>query len=168
MGIFGKRNGTLVPVHEDNANSRDWLVLLEASTIVGHEREKLRVALTTQERKLVKKRSLFRKTEYFLVLDGYDPRIHALYFCPQLYKRDDGSLVPLNGPEIGQLMAQALERGAIEKSPWYEPSDGLPREPVIKGAPEMEFDSLVVESPGPKADRPAPLRAVAAPEKVNG
>lgn len=86
MSIFGKQQGTLVPVHEDNANTRDWLTLLEAATIVGHEREKLRVALTTQDRKLVKKRRLFRKPEYFLVLDGYDPRIHALYFCPQLYK----------------------------------------------------------------------------------
>jgi hypothetical protein len=63
----------------------DWVILLEASTIVGHTSDKLRVALTTQERKLVKKRKLFGKTEYFLVVDGYDPRIHALYFCPQLY-----------------------------------------------------------------------------------
>jgi len=168
MGIFNKRNGTLVPVHEDNANSKDWLVLLEASTIVGHERDKLRVALTTQDRKLVKKRRFFGRAEHFLVLEGYDPRIHALYFCPQLYKREDGSLVPLSGPEIGQLMAQALERGAIEKSPWYEPAEGLPKEPVIKPAPGMEFDSLVVETPGPKADRPAALRAVAASEKVSG
>jgi hypothetical protein len=165
MGMFGRRNGTLVPVHEDNANSKDWLVLLEASTIVGHERDKLRVALTTQDRKLVKKRRLFRKADYFLVLDGYDPRIHALYFCPQLYKREDGNLVPLGGPEIGQLMAQALERGAIEKAPWYEPTDGLPKEPIIKAGPGMEFDSLVVDAPGSKAERPAALHAVAAPEK---
>jgi len=48
------------------------------------------VALTTQERKVVKKYHLFQKTKYFLVVDGFDPRIHALYFCPQLYKNDDG------------------------------------------------------------------------------
>ena len=108
MGIFKKRRATLVRIHEDNANTKDWLILLEAATIVGHQREKLKVALTTQERKLIKKRKLFRKPELFLDLDGYDPRIHALYFCPQLYKNEDGELVALSGQEIGQLMARAL------------------------------------------------------------
>jgi hypothetical protein len=158
MSIFSTP-GNLVPIHADNARTRDWLVLLEAATIVGREREKLRVALTTQERKLVKKRKMFGKTQHFLVVDGYDSRIHALYFCPQLYKNEGGALVPLTGQEIGQLMAQALERGAIEKPPWYEPADSLPKGPVIKATPEMEFDSLVVDAPAPKAKSP-PLRAV--------
>ncbi|MBR1157365.1 hypothetical protein [Bradyrhizobium sp. JYMT SZCCT0428] len=113
MSIFNTQ-GNLVPIHADNTKTRDWLVLLEASTIVGHERDKLRVALTTQERKLVKRRKLFGKTEHFLVVDGYDPRIHALYFCPQLYKNEGGALVPLTGGEIGLLMAQALEGGAMK------------------------------------------------------
>ncbi|PAY04690.1 hypothetical protein CK489_36400 [Bradyrhizobium sp. UFLA03-84] len=164
MSIFGRQQGTLVSIHEDNANTKDWLILLEAATIVGHERERLRVALTTQDRQLVKKRRLFRKPEYFLVLDGYDPRIHALYFCPQLYKHEDGSLVPLTGPEIGQLMAKALEGGAIEKAPWYVPNDGLPADPVIKASSKMEFDSLVVEPPGTGADKM--LRAVGSPDKT--
>lgn len=168
MGIFSKQHGTLVSIHEDNAHTKDWLVLLEAATIVGQERDKLRVALTTQDRKLVTKRRLFRKPEHFLVLDEYDPRIHALYFCPQLYKNEDGSLVPLSGPEIGQLMAQALEGGAIEKSPWYEPADAVPKDPVIKAGPGMEFDSLVVDAPDPKANRSTALRAVATPDKANG
>lgn len=168
MGIFGKQHGTLVPIHEDNAHTKDWLVLLEAATIVGQERDKLRVALTTQDRKLVRKRRLFRKPEHFLVLDGYDPRIHAIYFCPQLYKNEDGSLVPLSGPEIGQLMAQALEGGAIEKAPWYEPAGGIPKDLVIKAAPGMEFDSLVVDAPDPKANKSSALRAVPASDKANG
>jgi hypothetical protein len=156
--IKGRLQGNLVPVNADNANTRDWLVLLEASTIVGHERGKLRVALVTQERKLVKKRKLFRKTEYFLVVDGFDPRIHALYFCPQLYKNEDGALIPLSGEEIGRLMAQALEGGAIEKRPWYQPADEVPEETIIKHTSEMEFDSLVVDvAPSPKAPG---LRAV--------
>ena len=161
MGIFSKPRGTLVPIHADNASTRDWLVLLEAATIVGHERDRLRVALTTQERTLVTKRKLFGKPEHFLVVDGYDPRIHALYFCPQLYKNDDGTLVPLSGQEIGQLMAQALEKGAIEKAPWYEPSDGAPKEPIIKASAKMEFDSLVVDAPSPKTNKPTALRTVA-------
>src|SRR6202012_375608 len=168
MGIFGRPQGTLVPIPQNNARTKDWLVLLEAATIVGQERDKLRVALTTQERKLVTKRSLFRKPEHYLVLDGYDPRIHALYFCPQLYKNEDGSLIPLSGPEIGQLMAQALEGGAIEKAPWYEPADSLPQDPVIKAAPGMEFDNLVVDAPNTKATKPAALRAVSAPDKTTG
>ena len=146
MTNIDRRHGTLVPIHPDNANTKDWVILLEASTIVGQTRDKLRVALTTQERKLVKKRKLFGKTEYFLVVDGYDPRIHALYFCPQLYKNEDGTLVPLSGQEIGQLMAQALEGGAIEKPPWYEPSDDVPSEPIIKANSQMELDSLVVDA----------------------
>jgi hypothetical protein len=150
MTNIDRRHGTLVPIHPDNANTKDWVILLEASTIVGQTREKLRVALTTQERKLVKKRKLFGKTEYFLVVDGYDPRIHALYFCPQLYKNEDGTLVPLSGQEIGQLMAQALEGGAIEKPPWYEPSDDVPIEPVIKANSKMELDSLVVDAASTK------------------
>jgi hypothetical protein len=158
MSIFSPQSN-LVPIHADNAKTRDWLILLEAATIVGKERHKLRVALTTQERKMVKRRKLFGKTEHFVVVDGYDPRIHALYFCPQLYRNDGGALVPLTGEEIGQLMAQALERGAIEKPPWYEPCDNLPKEPVIKATPEMEFDSLVVDAPASKAKSTA-LRAV--------
>jgi hypothetical protein len=129
------------------------------ATVVGQDRDKLRVALTTQDRKLVKKRRLFRKPQYFLVLDGYDPRIHALYFCPQLYKNEDGNLVPLSGIEIGQLMAKALEGGAIEKSPWYEPVDGVSQDPVIKAGPGMEFDSLVVDAVDTKAKKSAPLPA---------
>ena len=118
------------------------------------------------ERKLVKKWRLFRKPEHFLVLDGYDSRIHALYFCPQLYKSPDGSLVPLTGPEIGELMAQALENGAIEKAPWYEPADAIPKDPVIKAAPGMEFDSLVVDAPGAKANKSTTLRAVGSRQVV--
>jgi hypothetical protein len=111
---------------------------------------------------------LFGKAEHFLVVDGYDPRIHALYFCPQLYKNEDDSLVPLSGEEIGQLMAQALEKGAIEKAPWYAPSDGAPKEPIIKASAEMEFDSLVVDAHGPKTNKPTALRAVAVADKDKG
>ena len=90
-------------------------------------------------------------------MDGYDPRIHALYFCPQLYRKEDGDLVPLGGQEIGQLMAQALEGGAMEKSPWYEPSESMPKGPIIESALELEFDSLVVDSPSERANEPAVL-----------
>ena len=184
MSVLRNHRETLVPLHADNAHTQDWLVLLEASTIVGQPREKLRVALTTKERKLRKKRKLFGKTEHFLVLNEYDPRIHALYFCPQLYKHEDGALVPLSGEEIGQLMAKALDGGAIEKAPWYEPLESLPKEPIVKGPPAMEFDTLVVDTPSPplsttpslkpqEVPTPAPtpkpskatLRAVATVEK---
>src|SRR5471030_126440 len=166
MSIFTKKSqGTLVPIHPDNAKTKDWVVLLEAATIVGESRDKLRVALTTQERKLVRKKKLFQKPRYFLVVDGYDPRIHALYFCPQLYRKEDGDLVPLSGQEIGQLMAQALEGGAVEKSPWYEPLDRMPQEPIIDSAAQVEFDSLVVDSPSPRANEPTVLRPAGSRER---
>ena len=166
MSIFAKKSqGALVPIHPDNAKTKDWVVLLEAATIVGQSRDKLRVALTTQERKLVRKKKLFQKPRYFLVVDGYDPRIHALYFCPQLYRKEDGDLVPLSGEAIGQLMAQALEGGAVEKSPWYEPSDSMPDEPIIGSAAQVEFDSLVVDSPTARANEPTVLRPSGIQEK---
>jgi hypothetical protein len=140
--------------------------MLEAATIVGRGRDKLRVALTTQERKLFKKRRVFRQSQHYVVIDGYDPRIHAIYFCPQLYKKDEnGQLVALSGPEIGQLMAHALEGGAIEKPPWYEPFDGSPEKPVISSGPEMELDSLVVDAPRMKEGRQATLISVAATDR---
>lgn len=165
MSIFKKQHGTLVPIHADNANTRDWLILLEVATIIGHQRDKLRVALVTQERKVVKKRSFFGRPEHFLVLDGYDPRIHAIYFCPQLYRKEAGELVALSGPEIGQLMAQALQSGAIEKSPWYAPSDHAPEDSVISTSPQLELDSLVVDLPKSKPARPATLVSVAMPDR---
>ena len=56
MGLL-KRNVPrhYVPIHPDNINSKDWIVLLEAGTIVGRSDEKLRVAMATLERKVVTK-----------------------------------------------------------------------------------------------------------------
>jgi hypothetical protein len=151
MSIDGRKAvGNLVPVHPDNARRKDWIVLLEASTIVGSPRDRLRVALTTRERRIRKKFRLFGKSELFLVIEGYDPRIHALYFCPQLYKYDNDKLVPLEGEEIGRLMVQALQDGASDRQPWYEPLDKLPDEPVVTGAVQTELDSVVVNMPAPR------------------
>jgi hypothetical protein len=78
-------------------------------------------------------------------VEGYDPRIHAVYFCPQLYKYDpDKKLVPLQGEEIGKLIAQALASGVKARRPWYEPSEKLPTQPVVN-APKDQFDTLVVD-----------------------
>ena len=89
-------------------------------------------------------------TAHFLEIDGYDPRIHGVYFCPQLYKYDaDKKLVPLQGDEIGRLIARTLEVGIKGRRPWYEPSEKLPNEPVITVPSQSEFDSLVVDMPPP-------------------
>ena len=99
------------------------------------------------------------RPQHYLVLDGYDPRIHTLYFCPQLYRFDDGNkLVGLEGEEIGRLVAQAVQDGVTKKQPWYEPSEKLPDEPVITPNRQLSFDSLVVEQP--TKQRPAKPRAV--------
>jgi hypothetical protein len=76
------------------------------------------------------------------VVEGYNPRIHAHYFCPQLFRHDSDRLVPLEGEEIGQLIARAVEASAIERRPWYEPMEKLPQDPLINGAMVGEFDTL--------------------------
>jgi len=48
-----------VRIHPDNIASKDWIILLEAGTIVGPSAEKLRVAAATQERKIIKKHNVF-------------------------------------------------------------------------------------------------------------
>ena len=148
MGLFQRKAPThLIPVSPENAMSKDWVILLEAGTIVGPSPEKLRVARSTQEKKVVKKYTPLLGARYFLDVDGYDPRIHAVYFCPQLYKHDPNKkLVPLEGEEIGRLIAQALASGVKGRRPWYEPAEELPDQPIIN-APKDEFDSLVVEMP---------------------
>jgi hypothetical protein len=152
MSIFRREvSRHRIPVHADNVRNKDWVLLLEAGTIVGPTPEKLRVARATQERKVVRKRDVFLRTAYFLDLEGYDPRIHVVYFCPQLYKYDaDRKLVPLQGEEIGAMIAHALQGGINARRPWYEPSEQLPEQPVIN-TPAKEFESLVVEMPGARA-----------------
>jgi hypothetical protein len=137
-----------IPIHPHNVPNKDWIILLEAGTIVGPSAEKLRVAQATQEKKIVKRYNVFLQPKHYLVLDGYDPRIHTLYFCPQLYRSDgEKGLVGLEGEEIGRLVAQAVQDGVTKKRPWYEPSEKLPDEPVIAPNRQLDFESLVVEQP---------------------
>jgi hypothetical protein len=149
MGIFRRKvPNHFVPIHRQNALSKDWIILLEASTIVGPSPDRLRIARATLDRKVVKKYNIFLNARYYLEVDGYNPRIHALYFCPQLYRYDaDKRLVPLQGEEIGKVIAQSLESGVSERRPWYQPADKLPDEPVIDAADPTEFDTVVVEMP---------------------
>jgi hypothetical protein len=148
MSFFRRQEQThLIPINPENVTSKDWVILLEAGTIVGPSPDKLRVARSTLEKKLVKKYTLLLRTKYFLDVEGYDPRIHAVYFCPQLYKYDaDKKLIPLQGDEMGQMISQALASGVKQRRPWYEPSERLPDQPIIN-APKDQFDSLVVEMP---------------------
>jgi hypothetical protein len=145
MGLFRTKNHPhLVPINPDNVKTKDWAILLEASTIVGPSPDRLRVANTTQDKKIVWRfRSL--RWQAFLAVDGYDPRIHVLYFCPQLYKVDsENKLVPLAGEEIGRFVAQAVEGRVTPRRPWYEPLDKLPEERIISAE---DFDTLVVDRP---------------------
>src|SRR5215475_7251077 len=149
MGLFKRTVPSHhVTIHRHNAAKKDWVILLEAGTIVGPSPERLRVARATQARKVVKKYNVLLRAKHFLVVDGYDPRIHAVYFCPQLYRYDpDKKLVPLQGEEIGRLIAQALEGGVDERRPWYEPSEKMPTQPVLNTPMQTEYDTVVVEMP---------------------
>ena len=96
----------------------------------------------------MKKYNILLRPEHYLVVKGYDPRIHALYFCPQLYRFDpDKKLVPLQGEEIGSLVAQALEGGVTERRPWYGPMEKMPDRPIVSTSLQTEFDSVVVDLP---------------------
>jgi hypothetical protein len=151
MGIM-RRNvpAHYIPIHPDNIAKKDWIILLEAGTIVGSAPQKLRVALATTEKKITRKYNILLRAKHFLVLEGYDPRIHALYFCPQLYRYDsDKRLVALEGEQIGSLLAQSLQDGVVEKKPWYEPSEKLPNEPPVSKALNSDFDTVVVDLPAP-------------------
>ena len=158
MGLFRRKVPShLIRVHPDNATSKDWVILLEAGTIIGRSPERLRVARSTLERKIVKKYKFMRRAKHFLVLEGYDPRIHAVYFCPQLYKYDsEKKLVPLQGDEIGRLIAKALEGGIVDRRPWYEPAEKLPDQPIISVPLETDYDSLVVEMPARNSSATGP------------
>jgi len=133
MGVFRRKvPHDYVPIHPDNIATNNWIILLEAGTIVGSNAQKLRVAKATLEKNIKKKYNIFLRKKQFLVLEGYDPRIHAVYFCPQLYKYyGDNALVPLTGEEIGQLVAQSVHKGVVEKQPWYEALDELPIKPIL-------------------------------------
>jgi hypothetical protein len=147
MGIFRRKaRNHLIPIHPHNVGSKDWLILLEAGTIIGPSPERLRVARATQERKIVRKRTGLLGRTHFLVVEGYDPRIHAVYFCPQLYKYDsDEKLVPLPGEEMGKLVAQSIEGGVTKRRIWYEPLEKLPDQAVISAPTLTEFDTVVVD-----------------------
>jgi hypothetical protein len=151
MGLLKRKvPARYVAIHPDNIASKDWIVLLEAGTIVGSG-EKLRVAIATSERRIVTKYNIFLRKKHYLVVEGYDPRIHALYFCPQLYRLDsEGKAVALSGEEIGKLLAQSVRDDVVEKPPWYEPSETLPSRPIIGGTGKANFDTLVVEERAPR------------------
>ena len=78
-------------------------------------------------------------------------------------------LVPLEGEEIGQLIARAVEASAVERRPWYGPMDELPREPLISRDILGEFDTLVVELPPEReiAARGEPAITRALTERAN-
>lgn len=138
----------LIAINPGNKSNKDWVILIEAGTIVGPSPERIRVARSTQERKVVKRYDLLLRAKHYLVVEGYNPRIHTVYLCPQLYKYDaNQKLVALQGEEIGQLIAHALSSRVAVRRPWYEPSEKLPDEPIIDAQALTEFDSVVVEMP---------------------
>jgi hypothetical protein len=149
MGLLRRKASLhLIPIHRDNTINKDWLILLEAATIVGPASERLRVARSTQERQIVKKYNIAFRAQYFLVVEGYNPRIHTLYLCPQLYRYDsDKKLVPLQGDEMGKLIAQSVESGVAQRRPWYQPGEALPDQPIVGAQSLPEFDTVVVDMP---------------------
>ena len=83
MGLFRRKTRShLIPIHPHNVGSKDWLILLEAGTIVGPSPESLRVARATQERKVVMKRRGLLKRTPFLVVERIRPENSRRVFLP--------------------------------------------------------------------------------------
>jgi hypothetical protein len=40
-----------------------------------------------------------------------------------------------------------VRNGVVEKRPWYEPLEQVPKEPLVAGIDKTNLDSLVVEDP---------------------
>lgn len=86
------------------------------------------------------------KLRPFLVLEGFDPRIHFVVLCPQLYKYDhDSVLVPVRGEEIGAFIARALNHKTVLRCPWYKLMDKIADQPLITETILTELDTLVIE-----------------------
>ena len=67
MAVFRRQAPShLIPVSPDNAASEDWVILLEAGTIVGPSPDRLRVARSTMEKKIVKKYDRLFRARLFL------------------------------------------------------------------------------------------------------
>jgi hypothetical protein len=149
MSIFRRKVPShFIPIHSANVANNDWVIILEAGTIVGPATDRIRVARATQERTIVRRRNIFLRVQRYLVVEGFNPRIHAVYFCPQLYRHDSGGgLAPLQGEEIGAMIAQSVESGLADQRPWYAPSEPLPEQRVVVKPTRMEFDTVVVEMP---------------------
>ena len=149
MGLLRRKvPAHFIPIHPANVVGKDWVIVLEAGTVVGPSPTRLRVARATQERTVVKRHNIFLRVSHYLVIDGYNPRFQAVYFCPQLYRYEsDRKLVPLQGEEIGALIAQSVEGAVTERRPWYEPSERLPDARLIAAPVGMEYDTVVVEMP---------------------
>jgi hypothetical protein len=79
MGIFRRKvPHYYIPINPNNMAVDDWIILLEAGTVVAPTKQKLRVAKATKEKKIKRKYNVFLRKKHFLVLEGYNPRIHAL------------------------------------------------------------------------------------------
>jgi hypothetical protein len=74
----------------------------------------------------------------------FTPSIFALNSTNSIPRK---KLVPLQGDEIGRLIANALEGGIVDRRPWYDPAEKLPDQPIISSPLQTEYDSLVLEMP---------------------
>jgi hypothetical protein len=134
MAFFRRKNRRhLIPVHRDNARSDDWLVILEANTIVSPHREALRVACATRERNLVTRlrrpwydprRSLpGRPLVAETMLDDYDtllvesPPAQPLLSAPVGEEADSGLTVERAASEIPAMPGISDAGKAAASSP---------------------------------------------------
>ena len=130
----------VIPVNSQNATSSDWVILLEAGTIIGPSPERLRVARSTLERKIVKKYTLAHRV-------GDTSLGGQGIACVKKAERRARHHSMRQHISTQALAAHAVEGGITERRPWYDPSEKLPDRPIIDAQMNMEFDTVVVPSP---------------------
>ena len=148
MALFRKQTlNHLIPIHPDNIGNKDWVILLEAGTTVAPSPQGIRVARCTKQKSILMQSDMLRRSKHFMIIEGYNPRIHTVYLCPQLFRYESHKLVPLQGKEIADLIARSVEAGVVERCPWYDPMERLPQGPLFDRAMEMRLgkDSLPID-----------------------
>ena len=112
MGVFGKRAPShLIPVSPDNAASNDWVVLLEAGTIVGPSPDRLRVAKSTLEKKIVKRYNFFLRATHFLNVAASARSAVTAAITPSLQRRAPSAVLAAAVMHLGLVDLRLQEGG---------------------------------------------------------
>jgi hypothetical protein len=109
--------GHLIPVNSQNVTSSDWVILLEAGIIIGPSLERLRVARSTLERKIV-----------------------DVWLVPRALRPDVSTIIALLGGQGQKWKLSTL-------APTHATSDGSSLNPAVDRCWSWLWRAVVTDSP---------------------